>query len=407
MALSFGLSLISEAITAGGASLVLPFAGATALDSRITFTRASTATYVGSNGLLQTAAVNAPRLVYNPVTLAAQGLLVEEQRTNLLTYSIDSGSGTWGKNAVTSTANQAIGPDGQMTADLFAETAVTAQHNFFRTYSATTGVVLTFSILLKAKNQGDVLILSDAGQSRFNLLTGVVVSTSGQTSKIEAYPNGWYRCSITWTAVTTGLIAIAIYLNNGASYLGNVANGVYNGGAQLEAGAFATSYIPTTTAQATRAADVATMTGTNFSSWYNQTEGTLCVEMKLLAAPASGTYPGFAKLYADNGNKIGFYTVISGTIVQFAAASNYTSSADIQQVQSSVSSYLKVAGAYKLNDFAFSANGATAAVDTSGQIPTVSSLVLNRYDEAMNGTIKSITYYPRRLANTELQALTS
>ena len=84
MALSFGLSLVSQAITAGGATLNLQFAGATAIDSRITFTRASSATFTGSNGLLQTAAVDAPRLTYNPTTLAAEGLLVEEQRTNLL-----------------------------------------------------------------------------------------------------------------------------------------------------------------------------------------------------------------------------------------------------------------------------------------------------------------------------------
>ena len=111
----------------------------------------------------------------------------------------------------------------------------------------------------------------------FNLSTG---TASGTGASIVSVGNGWYLCIGTVTVNTTGSTGINFSINNGStnSYTGDGYSGIYLWGAQLEAGAFPTSYIPTTSASVTRNADVASMTGTNFSSWYRQDAGCFYAE---------------------------------------------------------------------------------------------------------------------------------
>lgn len=328
MALSFGLSLVSQAITAGGATLNLQFAGATAIDSRITFTRASSATFTGSNGLLQTAAVDAPRLTYNPTTLAAEGLLVEEQRTNLL-------------------LNTSV-----LVTQVVTVTAVTHTLSF---YGAGT------------------VVLSGAA-------TGTVVGTG-------AYPT---RTTLIFTPIV-GVLTVTV--------TGSVTS------AQLEAGAFATSYIPTTTAQATRAADVAVMTGTNFSSWYNQSEGTFVAVYQRIASSLSG-------VLAANDNTAANKVELRGSPV--ADSQMVVRTASVGQVLINLGTFVantvtSTAISYKQDDFIASQNGVNSAPDTLGTLPVVTQMRIGAIDSGtntLNGNIKAIVYYPRRLTNTELQALT-
>ena len=391
-------------------SLELRLAGATALDSRVTFTRASTATYVGSDGLLQTAAVNAPRLVYDPVTLAAQGLLVEEQRTNLLTYSQDFGNAVWSKNSVTVAIDVIAAPDGTQTADKIQETAVT---NYFAVVTNPTGsysTTYTWSCYAKAAERNFVAInFSVAGViGTWNLTTGVNNITGG-TATATNVGNGWWRLAVVFTTPASGSNVLYNVVgptstNAGGTYAGVAGYGVYFWGAQLEAGAFATSYIPTTTAQATRAADVATMTGTNFSSWYNQIEGTFVTEFAGSAGWAFQAGEG-----SNFNNRVAIGAVTSNFVISDAAGTNQ---AALGSYTGSSATFAKIAGAYKVNDFAVSINGGTVATDTSGSVAAPSSLTLGFRNTAtpsgwLNGAIRSITYYPRRLADTELQALTS
>ena len=172
-------------------------------------------------------------------------------------------------------------------------------------------------------------------------------------------------------------------------------------------GSFATSYIKTVASQVTRAADAASMTGTNFSTWFNAGEGTLYSEAKLLATPGGATYPGIVKISTDSGNKIGFWTIPAATSMYFTVSANSTSSADISIAQSPVSNFVKISGVYKVNDFAASVNASTVGTDTSGVIPVVNKMDIGTYDNSWNGTIKKIAYYPIRLSNTNLVALTS
>ncbi len=206
--LSIGLSsLMALAKSALAAALNLNFIANDTLDPRITFTRASTATYTDVDGVLQTSAVNAPRFDYDPVTHAPLGLLREEQRTNLVLNS-----------AVLVTQNVTV-------------TAVAHTLSFYGT--------------------GTVTLSGTA--------TATVVGSG-------AYPS---RKTFTFTP-TAGTLTLTV---TGSVTL-----------AQLEVGAYASSYIPTAASQVTRAADSATMTGANFTSWYGA-GGTMIVDVNM---PVSG-----------------------------------------------------------------------------------------------------------------------
>lgn len=390
------------------ASLGLQFAGATALDSRVTFTRASTATYVGSNGLLQTAAVNAPRLVYDPVTLAAQGLLVEEQRTNLLLYSEQFDNASWAKGDATILADAILAPDGTTTADKLVENTVNTAH-YINQLAGTVGASETRSIYVKSAGRSWFYIAIGAGASAyFDIINGVLGTVTGGTATITSSGNSWFRCTLNATRTTnSNNVTATASANNTVSYTGDGTSGIYIWGAQLEAGAFATSYIPTTTAQATRAADVATMTGTNFSSWYNQTEGTF-------VAWYAGVSGGRIFMVDDGSTNNRSELRITSNTPTFSSWSSNVQDVSIFAAGSGGlvdGTFAKSATSMKVNDAAISTNGLTPGTDTACAMPlSQTRLFLGSFQGAatfLNGTIKSITYYPRKLSGSELQALTS
>jgi hypothetical protein len=179
------------------------FASAGRLDSRVTFTRSSTATYVNQIGLIQSAAVNEPRFDYDPVTLAARGLLIEESRTNLLTYSEDFSNGAWIKSGSAISSNAATSPDGTVNADSFSTGGTIYQQVSYASNVAITLSVFakgsgTFRVDMSDNTTGDVYC-------DFNLSTGVAGSVTtggvwaGATASIIQMQNGWYRCILTAT----------------------------------------------------------------------------------------------------------------------------------------------------------------------------------------------------------------
>lgn len=382
------------------------------LDSRITFTRASTGTYFDSAGVLQTAAIDAPRFDYNPSPLAAQGLLIEESRTNSATYSEQFNNAAWTKNASSITADVIAAPDGTLTADKLVENTATASHSMQQSFSATTGTPVTLSVFVKSTERFAVLNLSPnatfGGVSTtafFNISSGAVQGTSGTvTARITAAGNGWYRCSITATPTATGTATATIGLSaNGTqqSYAGNGTSGLYFWGAQLETGAFPTSYVSTTTAAATRAADVAAIN--TLSPWFNAIEGALFAQFDSVA---SGTRTVAAINDGTSNESIRLRTVATDPF--FTVTDGGVDQANIDA--GTVASYTtyKFVGAYKINDFAACIAGGTVQTDTSGTLPAVTQLLLGNSASAnyLNGRLQRITYYPRRLVNSELQALT-
>lgn len=375
----------------------------------ITFTRASSATFTGSNGLIQSATTNTPRFDYDPVTLAAKGLLIEEQRTNLLTYSEQFNNAPWLKTRATITANSTVAPDGTSTASTFEGTGVTGSNNLQQ--AATAGGACVCSVYAKA-NTNNFIQIAFAGDNtsyvNFDVSTGAVGTSAGTaTGSIVSAGSGWYRCIVvnTSTAVTTIVIALAVSSSQTRLPSGNVlSTSVYLWGAQLEAGSFATSYIPTVASQVTRSADVASVN--TLSPWYNATEGTLYVE----SGPTLDTiYPTGAVLTdGTTSNNILIQATSPATSQQFYIVSGGVAQVNLA-TQTFSSTLTKTAAAYKANDFAYSTQGAAVSTDVAGSIPTVSQLVIGaeRTSNLFNGTIRRITYYPRRLTNAELQAITA
>jgi hypothetical protein len=256
--------------------LDLRFALQKTLDPRVTFTRASStppgtgATYVGSDGVIRTATTNEPRFDHNPTTGESLGLLVEEARTNYLLQSQDFAT-TWGGANITIASDSTTAPDGTTTADTL--THVTAASERSQTsQSFTAGSAITVSIFAK-KNTSDFFRfeLGNVVSCWFNLNTGVTGSNQAgsgnvlfSAKSIQPFPNGWYRCVLTCTTSTITTVSVKLFATNTDGNSSSINSSVYLWGAQLEAGAFPTSYIPTTTATVTRAADVASVTGSNF-----------------------------------------------------------------------------------------------------------------------------------------------
>lgn len=360
-----------------------------------------------------------PRFDYDPVTLAPRGLLIEEQRVNLLTYSEQFDNAAWTKTGATVSANATAAPDGTTTADKLVENTATATHQIAQGANVVSGTSYTVSVYAKAAERTRLQIntnLISAGfvyiTAKFDLSTGVVSSVdAGLTASIQAVGNGWYRCVVTGTAGATtskDFILNLLDASGNASYTGNGTSGIFLWGAQLEAGAFATSYIPTVASTVTRSADVATMTGTNFSSWYNQSAGSFVVEtvtFKPTSVSATGLIIDVSDGGISNRNRISFDTAsaagatVVGGVTQAALTQNYTANA-----------VEKLAYAVAVNDFAFVRNGSVVGTDTSGTIPTVDRMFIgNAAGSAafLNGHIRQIAYYNSRLPNAQLQSLTS
>jgi hypothetical protein len=217
--------------------------------SLVTFTRASSGTFVDSAGVIQTAATDAPRFDHNPTTGESLGLLVEEQRTNLLLRSEEFDDASWTKNQLQafgsgSIANAISSPSGSITADLITENTANSEHNALQGSVVTVNTAYTLSCFAK-KGTRSILAMSPTSPgvanyyTLFNLDTGAIVfNETGNTSTITALANGWYRCVLTRTTgaaqvLSNNKIGIA---NNALSttYTGDGTSGLYVWGAQLE-----------------------------------------------------------------------------------------------------------------------------------------------------------------------------
>ena len=384
------------------------------------YTATTTAPITNYIPALQSAAAGVARFEHNPTTGESLGLEIEEQRTNLVTYSDDFANAAWTKTASTITSNTIVAPDGTLTGDKLIDTAATSTH-FISQIPTTTAAAHTFSVYAKAGELGYLALYSPTTTTGavFDLLTGVStvdVVTAPTSKTITPVGNGWYRCSITVTA-TAAPNTFSLYLNNinsaSSSYLGNGFNGIYIWGAQLEAGAFATSYIPTVASQVTRSADSASMTGTNFSSWYRADEGTLYSENSFLhTASAAADLNSVVDIGSNTGTtfstRIGRFTAtISGAIVN-----NNTVTALLSLQSAGASNvFYKSSVAYKVNDFAGSGGGGTVVTDSLGEVSSGSNVLWigGSFTAArnLNGTIKKLAYYPKRLQNSELVSLST
>lgn len=435
-----GVSMAAgEIVHVWGAQLEAGSFATSYIPSTVTFTgRSSTGTFIGYNGLIQTASSGVARYQYNPANLSAPPfLLLEAAATNLLTYSQDFDNAAWTKVDASVTANATTAPDGALTADSLVANGVNTIH--FNNQALVVAVdTYTLSIYAKANGYRIVLFTNNGGSNvarGFDLSNGTTFANTygyAEPSSFAITPagNGWYRCSITFQKTVSISCSFGYWLNNGTSdaFAGNGTSGVFVWGAQLEAGSYATSYIPTTTATVTRAADTSTSATTTraadtstssqttrsadvasvntLSPWYNATEGTINVEY---TPTVLGSYTPVS-INANNTNFRMQHTAFTGGSFGFFVVDGGNGQANINAGSAVVGSTNKAAAAYKANDFAVSVNNSAAQVDTSGTVPSVSIMYVGSLlnsTEPLNGWVRSIKYFPRRLTNTELQALTA
>lgn len=414
------LSNISLAITrlsvrsSSGPTLDLDFTSGT-LDSRVTFVRASNATRVNSAGFIELMEGNIPRFGYNPSTLAAQGLLIEEQRTNLFFQSEDFTTGSWAKTNVTITANTAISPSGVMNASTLTGNSVNNEHRVFQNITVSTAVA--FSVFAK-KGTNDFLQLRTnnvaSGYANFDLNLGTTSAFAGATSSIEIYKDGWYKCVMLSpaAAVTNLSYNLVTSLSAGRGQQVVLTTSVYIWGAQLEQDSFASSYMPTAASQVTRAADVVTMMKTNFSNWYRQDEGSLYAEV-VYNGQLTGSSLETNSIFIDDGSADNRYSIRTMRDTSAAQADVSVVSGTVSQMDTagatpiSTGVIYKRALAYALNNAIPCVNGVLdGTTDTSFTLPVaVNRLTVDSTNCALY--LRRLSFYPRRLNNSELQSITT
>ena len=384
--------------------------------------------------VLMTAPAGVARFDCDPITGKSLGLLLEESRTNLLLYSATFSNAAWTLTNATLTAAATIAPDGTQTAfNLVSNTSTGLQAIAQTVTKAASALAYTSTVHFKANQYTySWLQISDgAGNGAivyFNLTTGAISTAvagvgTAFTALFATTPtsigNGWYRCNITGTSNTaTSLVTQFGSSTNGTSnsVVGDGYSGVFIWGAQLEAGSFATSLIPTVASTVTRAADQASMTGTNFSSWYNQAQGTVYAQLTS-DVPDNNTGTG---VYYQNSiasfNVIvntGFGLNVSNTssrVFRLGFASRFTSSltAFVDTPDNAVPQYVesKVIGAYTAATSTVSLTSNGNAVVT-GTVALPAGAVTFGIMSSLSGHIKKLSYYPVALSSSNLVALTS
>jgi len=272
-------------------TLNLDFANSQSLDKRITFSRGSIGTRVNRNGLIETIPANQPRFDFDPISGECRGLLIEESRSNLFTYSDDAAT-AWGiKSGLTVSANTDIAPDGNQTMDTLVEDAARNDKYLERQITVNANQNITWSCYVKPLRRTNIFLTIYDGSSynngvyfRYEFSNKTVSDTIAfGTGTFGSYSvvyvgNGVYRMVLSGQPTTSASTSVRIrisFVNQSSTYTGTGVSAAAVWGAQLEAGTFPTSYIPTSASTVTRSVDNASMTGTNFSSWYNQTESTI------------------------------------------------------------------------------------------------------------------------------------
>ncbi len=439
---SNGLPFDSNGAIAGAINFDLNFIGTDTLDPQVTFTRASTATRSDQNGVLQTVASGVARSNnnqdYDPVTLAPRGFLVEEQRTNSIrnntmqgavagtpgtpptNWSFTSGSvngitrtivGTGTENGITYIDFQYAG-----TASGAGNMSIVAEPN--NQVVAVQNQVWTFTCY--AKLVAGSFANTTARTLFINSYTAAGAFDANAASPSSNFPVGGPTSAAlnTQRYFYTGTLASATtaFVNSGVFI-------TYNAGAvidftiriglpQLELGAFATSVIPTTTTALTRSEDRASIN--TMSPWYNASASTIYAEhFRPLPTPA-GSFPRAVDFISTaTSDKLSInhvdnrLTVSSQDIYPSGLSWPFTS------VNANANNVIKHAIAATVGSGRYAVNGTLGGSDYAiPSIPTLDQVVIGSGKgffgiSTLNGWVRRVTYYPRRLSNAELVSITS
>ena len=351
--------------------------------------------------------INKPRIEYDAEGNCL-GLLVEEARTNLVTQS-EFASGFLHYH-ITLTRNQTASPDTNINAGSAVPTAVNTEHYLECVLSSPSSGTYTQSVFVKANGYSKVALTpvhigADQGATstaRFDLTEGTSTQIGSAVPYISNLGNGWYRIAITYTAtgtVTNHRFRVQVLSDSyGSVWQANGADGIYVYGAQLETGSFPTSYIPTSGSAVTRSADVASLAVSEFG--YNQYQGTVVVTFSNFEQTTAAGSRGIVGT-SSTGR---FAYINGGRVRSYDGTSVITSSPTVYK-----NTFIKSASTFDASGQAVSVNG-TAAVTGSfdGTWGNDGVLYMGRIGSSllMSGYITSLQYYPLRLSNAQLQALT-
>ena len=405
-------------------SLVLDFANSKTLDPRITFSRTTTATRMNELGLIESVDADIARFdhEYDASTgvIKSLGLLVEEQRIN---YVYDSTDPTW--NSIRggwTSPTDIISPDGTTNyVGLYTEDGQTGSHHLKipantppSQYAIADNTIVTGTAWVK-NNGKDVITFGfndksdDYPRGYFNFNTEDVYGvTTNYSLSVIKYPNDWYRFIFTGNGGSgtsrNGPVLSIFMVQNGTTgitgYTGDNTSGVYVWGPQVEIGSFPTSYIPTSGSTATRNPDIVTMTGDNFSDWYNQSEGTIYCSCKI------NSTSNIRVFNIDDGTNTNRISGLGGgTFYQ-----TFINPANAGPTASFPTNYnLKIASGHQDNNIQVYVNSSYQNSNTSITIPkNLNTFRIGNWQSGnlQGSTISKLTYYPTRLSNDNLQNLT-
>ncbi len=354
----------------------------TFVPAELSFSRNGDATVVNSKNLIETVSANTPRIDYSD-SLTEPSLLLEPQSTNLFPYSEDFENSDWTKNAGTTiTNNYAISPDGTQTAARYLGTGSSGLGDKF-TLSA---VGHTVSFWVKSNN----------GLNQFCRLIG----DSSQVSSDILVTTEWNRISYTFTASGLSNKTSGIFRDSSNNDID-----ILIWGAQLEQQSYATSYIPTAGATATRLGETATNAGD--VNVFNSEEGVLYAEIAALANDS--TYKQFTLNAGSPNDSIRLmYTDVNNQVRYFVRRSASTQ-VDITYTLTDATQFNKIAMVYKANDFQLWVNGIKVGTDTSGTPPSgLSTIDFNDGGTSsyFYGNVKNVQVFNKALTDRELEILT-
>ena len=369
---------------------------------------------------------SAPRFDHNPTTGESLGLLVEEQRTNEVRNSNSMSAVVTGSPGTLPTNWSAQGNANGWTREVVGSGSLGSLNYVDVRFSGTpTGG--QFSVTFQSQG----VVAASNGQTwaasvYYQLVGGSLGNVVGYPaanlwSSTPSYLSGLGLAGSIIPSATlqrytgSGTISQAstAFISWGITFVYTAGN-TYNftirfAGPQLELGAFSTSFVPTTGTAATRSADVASITGANFSSWYNQTEGTVFANAST-ADPSSVT-PCVASINdgtSSNRIQIGRTNSSGAALRVFVIANGSTSVNGMLIGSTSANASGKIIFAFKSSDFSGAANGTLATPVTSGSVPTTTQFQIGNAvaGSPLNGCISRLTFWPQRLPNATLQQIT-
>ena len=384
------------------------------------FDRASSATVVNKDGLIETVGSGEPRIDYSDDAKGA--LKLEPSRTNTITYSNDFSQSGWDNAAypVTITSNSIISPDGSLNANLIAPSSGNSRHAIRNlSTSAVSGTIYTLSAFVK-KGGSRYIVFGDAGDSLWRVVTfdldnGVITNEYNSSGTITAYENGWYRITCVITRTNSGTIQFSLGAsetssNSGLPSFDNTSLTVYAYGCQIESNSsYATSYIPTSGGVVTRVADVCNNGGND--QVINSTEGVLYGEVKYLSNDiGSGKYSPIS----ISGGTTNFVTFrhqggVSNRLSIFIYVNNVEKFVFVTSAYN-LNNYVKIAVLYSSNGSKVFINGTVAYTDTiNSSFPSNTLTEVEGFQggDYFKGNVKEIKLYNTALTDQELINLTT